>query len=152
MTVFSLAIGYGLRFDMSSTLSDGSDFFPTDPSFSPTLVFDNGITAIFELSPPIVWGDLLIISMRFNYQIFGDDIFIEDIGYFSGNFLDFSIDDINLTLIGSINPNSSLLFSEINTLDDLFLGAELNDIIFAGPGDDSVYGYQGNDLLWRRGK
>lgn len=146
MTTFSMAYGYGLYFDMAPTLADGSDFI--DPSAAPltTLVLDDGTTAIFDFVPPLPSGDLLITSVGINYRRDFDSVFIEDVIYFSDSLSAFVIDDINW-----ITTNADLIagidWAELNTLDDLFIGAELADRIYAGPGDDELRGYDGADTL-----
>lgn len=72
---------------------------------------------------------------------------IYDLEYFNGNWTVLQILDVNL--VGTISElaNGSIFYIEINTGNDYFGGNNYIDIIYAGPGNDTVEGYGGNDFI-----
>ena len=147
MTNFYVRPNKGIGWDMSPSLSDGSDFIGPSPAAT-QLVYDDGRTAIFVFTRPIKIGATKIENISINYFQGPHTTTIYDVYYHAPNTkVMVSFVGINWVASNCALAYGNINWAEFNTLNDTFWGAEKGDRIFAGPGHDDVYGYGGRDKL-----
>ncbi len=151
MAIFSILRGKGLKFDMSASLSDGSDVFENTGA-GVSLWYDDGSYAIASLDSPLRFGNVKVTDVGIAYDIGSYRSMIYDIHYYTGGGATaMSLEGINLIISNldvALVGMGADLWAEITTQADTFHGAELADVIHGGPGGDAILGFKGADRLF----
>jgi Ca2+-binding RTX toxin-like protein len=142
MAVFDISNSWGAGFDMSGYSDEGWGYMPADRLTG--TVYQGQNTIIFD-----AYGYASFDALGIKYFLYpdGNTLVLEDIIYFRGGEIVYSIDNVNLqTTISDLNSTS--WYVRFNPGNDTFYGNDYADVIKAGYGDDFVLGYLGNDALY----
>lgn len=147
MTDFFIRPNKGLKWTMSPSVADGSDFLGPS-NIATRLVYDDGAVAIAEFVRPMKVGSTKIDSIGLNYSQGPYTTTVFDIFYYAPNGkVMMSFIGINWVARNFDLAYGNINWAEVNTLNDTFWGAENGDRIFAGPGHDILFGDAGRDKL-----